>query len=147
MDVDAEIDLLWQYLPEKYKSSIQRATEDEEKSDAFEFQDTCTTVEVTLAEKIVATVDIVKKNKPYENLAVKPSEKPSEKVWDMLTFIDTGGQPQFISMLPAVNNFAMVTFIVHKITGGKNSLAEKVVVKHNSVEQGIEEYTYLSSAY
>ena len=42
---------------------------------------------------------------------------------DILTFMDTGGQPQFISMLPAVNSFAMITFIIHKMKkGGKNSL-------------------------
>ena len=45
----------------------------------------------------------------------KLSEKQLGKVWDILTFMDTGGQPQFISMLPAVNSFAMVSFIIHKM--------------------------------
>ena len=34
------------------------------------------------------------------------------KTWDMLTFLDTGGQPEYISMLPAVNCSVMITFVV-----------------------------------
>jgi len=37
----------------------------------------------------------------------------SSDVWDVVTLLDTGGQPQFINMLPAVNSSAMITFIVH----------------------------------
>ena len=57
-----------------------------------------------------------------------------DKVWDILTFMDTGGQPQYISMLPAVNSFAMITFIVHKMTGGRESLDEKFTVRHGDIE-------------
>ena len=39
---------------------------------------------------------------------------PSD-VWDVLTLLDTGGQPQFINMLPAINNSVMLTFIVHNL--------------------------------
>ena len=56
------------------------------------------------------------------------------KVWDILTFMDTGGQPQYISMLPAVNNFAMITFIVHKMKGGRESLDDKFMVQHGNKE-------------
>ena len=66
----------------------------------------------------------------------------------MLTFIDTGGQPQFISMLPAVNNFAMITFIVQKMEAGAlnefikfqygNKMGEIFVKRHSY------RYTYLS---
>ena len=57
--------------------------------------------------------------------------QPHDEIWDILTFIDTGGQPQFISMLPVVNCSAMITFIVHKMTkGGKESLDDKFVVMH-----------------
>ena len=55
-----------------------------------------------------------------------------DKVWDILTFMDTGGQPQYISMLPAVNSFAMITFIVHKMTGGRKSLDDKFMVQHGN---------------
>ena len=61
-----------------------------------------------------------------------PKKNPKE-VWDILTFMDTGGQPQLISMLPAVNSFAMITFIVHKLKeGGKESLRRAVEVQYGN---------------
>ena len=78
------------------------------------------------------------------------NKKPREAVWDMLTFMDTGGQPQFISMLPAVNSFAMITFIIHKLeTGGQNSLNKIVEVQYGNEKGEISykphphKYTYL----
>ena len=76
--------------------------------------------------------------------------KPPGEVWDILTFMDTGGQPQFISMLPAVNSFAMITFIVHKMEkGGRNSLNKIVKVQYGNEKGEISykphphKYTYL----
>ena len=138
MRIDTEILQLMKYLPKKCtRPSIQKPAEEEEQRIAeSEIKQTC-----TIAEKMIcgnlATVD-----------TETPVETPVEKVWDILTFIDTGGQPQFISMLPAVNHFAMITFIVHNMTGGKKSLTQKVVVTHGnehgqiSSEQRTREYTY-----
>ena len=67
------------------------------------------------------------------NTETKLNKKPHGKTWDILTFMDTGGQPQFISMLPAVNSFAMITFIIHKMEpGGKKSLDEMVKVQYGN---------------
>ena len=85
---------------------------------------------------------------------VKSTKKLDDKevgaVWDILTFMDTGGQPQFISMLPAVNSFAMVTFIIHKMkAGGQNSLNKIVEVQYGNEKGEIfyklhpQKYTYL----
>ena len=78
-----------------------------------------------------------------------PKKDPND-VWDILTFMDTGGQPQFISMLPAVNSFAMITFIVHKLReGGKESLRRIVEVQYGNEKGEISfnlhqhKYTYL----
>ena len=46
---------------------------------------------------------------------------------NLFTFMDTGGQPQFISMIPAVNSSALVTFIIHNVN---NSLNDEVTVSH-----------------
>ena len=80
----------------------------------------------------------------------KLNKKSPGEVWDILTFMDTGGQPQFISMLPAVNSFAMITFVVHKIeTGGQNSLNKIVEVQYGNEKGEISykphphKYTYL----
>ena len=80
----------------------------------------------------------------------KLNKKLPGAVWDILTFMDTGGQPQFISMLPAVNSFAMITFIVHKMeTGGQSSLNEIVKVQYGNEKGEVSykphphKYTYL----
>ena len=51
----------------------------------------------------------------------------SDEIMNVFTFMDTGGQPQFISMLPAVNSSAMVTFIIHNVA---KSLDDDVTVTH-----------------
>ena len=61
---------------------------------------------------------------PNQKISAKPG-----KIWDILTFVDTGGQPQFINMLPVVNSFAMITFIVHDMCNGLHKLVE---VKHKN---------------
>ena len=80
----------------------------------------------------------------------KLNERSPGEVWNILTFMDTGGQPQFISMLPAVNSFAMITFIVHKMeTGGQNSINKIVKVQYGNEKGEISykphphKYTYL----
>ena len=55
-----------------------------------------------------------------------PGDPPD--VWNMLTFLDTGGQPTFINMLPAVNSSAMITFIMLSMEHGVESLNENVTV-------------------
>lgn len=60
----------------------------------------------------------------------KESKEPP-LVWDILTLLDTGGQPQFINMLPAVNTSAAITFVVLNMMGGVKSLDEKVLVHYN----------------
>ena len=116
MDVDSEIDQLKSYLPKKY-------TKQSDFTQGSDVQKICTIAEDMICNALADNAD--------SDEEILPTE-PAEKVWDILTFMDTGGQPQFISMLPAVNKFAMITFIVHKMTGGKLSLTEKVKVKHRN---------------
>lgn len=52
-------------------------------------------------------------------------------IWDILTLLDTGGQPQFINMLPAINTSATITFLVLNMMGGVEMLDEKVLVHYN----------------
>ena len=59
------------------------------------------------------------------------------EVWDVLTFLDTGGQPEYISMLPAVNSAVMVTFVVLSLENGPSSLSRKI-----TVYEGEENYSY-----
>ena len=52
------------------------------------------------------------------------------EIWDILTLLDTGGQPEFINMLPAVNSSATITFVVLNMAGEGKVLEERVQVHH-----------------
>ena len=134
MKIDDEIDLLKSYLPKKH-TKLSHSIQD----DISEIQKKCTITEDMMSKLLVEEINVKigtnaegetdlgkeinlggETNSVEEALATRPP-------WDILTFMDTGGQPQFISMLPAVNSFAMITFIVHKL---KESLDASVEIKH-----------------
>ena len=96
-----------------------------------EYQKTHTVTESIMSGKLVSSSAVSESS---------PATQLPEEVWDILTFMDTGGQPQYISMLPAVNSFAMITFIVHKMTGGRKSLDDKFIIKHGN-EEGEHSFT------
>ena len=124
MDIDKEIDQLTRYLPIKPESA------NEESPPELEIPD-CTIPENIMIDKFANSVEIV--------------ASKCDETWDVLTFVDTGGQPRLINMLPALNSFAMITFIVHKLAAGKNSLHKKVEVKRGNRSEGAPkyaEYTY-----
>ena len=75
-----------------------------------------------------------------ESTSITNHASDKEDTWNILTFLDTGGQPQFINMLPAVNSCAMVTFIVHNMT---NTLDSPVKVAHGNKDgkQSFASYT------
>ena len=56
------------------------------------------------------------------------NQKDLSEVWEILTFIDSGGQPSYINMLPTINSSAMITFIVYNMEGGIKSLDNPVTV-------------------
>ena len=78
-------------------------------------------------------------------LASKNDTPPDDfpEVWDMLTFLDTGGQPAFINMLPALNSSAMITFILHSMEGGVDSLTKKVTVYGDGPKEYSLDYNYI----
>ena len=160
MNIDDEILQLESYLPEKYASftsvppstSTLTLTNNNNNIQAPPMQDT------ELGIKKVENNTEPESNTDNNKLALanvslqakKLNKKPLGKTWDILTFMDTGGQPQFISMLPAVNSFAMITFIIHKIeSGGQKSLDEIVKVQYGNEKGEISfqvhphKYTYL----
>ena len=49
-------------------------------------------------------------------------------VWDIINFLDTGGQPEFVNILPAVSSSVALTFIVFNLTKSLDSL---VHVQHS----------------
>ena len=62
----------------------------------------------------------------YFNIPVSES---LPKTWDLFTFLDTGGQPQFINLLPAINACTAITFVVLNMSNGKKCLNESVLAQ------------------
>ncbi|XP_065893511.1 uncharacterized protein [Dysidea avara] len=60
------------------------------------------------------------------------------KVWNMINLLDTGGQPEFISLFPAIKSSVALTFIILNMKGGAKSLDEPVLVVHS--EDGEQSY-------
>ena len=60
------------------------------------------------------------------------------KVWNMINLLDTGGQPEFISLFPAIKSSVALTFIILNMRGGAKSLDEPVLVVHS--EDGEQSY-------
>ena len=70
--------------------------------------------------------------------------KEALEIWDMLTLLDTGGQPELISMLPSVNTSAAVNFIVFDLSiGSEGDLSNGVscLKKHVEGQSSKEGYT------
>ena len=59
-----------------------------------------------------------------------PISESLPKTWDLFTFLDTGGQPQFINMLPAINACTAITFVVLNMSNGKECLDESVLAQY-----------------
>ena len=77
-------------------------------------------IEVNIAKADLVTVDIAKADS---------SKTPSlGDVWDIINFLDTGGQPEFVNILPAISNSIAITFIVLNLSKDLDSL---VHVQHS----------------
>ena len=145
MNIDDEIDHLMLYLPipKNYtRPSIQEESNLQQVQTADNQEST-----TTQDQKSPTLVEDIMSRKFASNNAL---EQPPEETWDIFTFIDTGGQPQFISLLPVVNVSAMITFIVHKMKKeGKIGINQKFEVQHknkkgkNSFSKHTYECTYL----
>ena len=74
----------------------------------------------TIAKAHLAAVDIAKADS---------SDTPElGDVWDIINFLDTGGQPEFVNVLPAVSSSIALTFIVFNL---RKRLNDFVRVEHN----------------
>ena len=75
-------------------------------------------------------VDITKADLVAVDIAKADSSKcpPLGDVWDIINFLDTGGQPEFVNILPAVSSSIALTFIVFNLS---NSLDDLVHVQHS----------------
>ena len=66
-----------------------------------------------------------------------PISESISETWDLFTLLDTGGQPEFINMLPAINSSTAITFVVLNMSNGKACLNNLVTAQYKC-----EEYNY-----
>ena len=66
----------------------------------------------------------------------------SSEVWNILTLFDTGGQPEFINLLPAINADAAVNFLVLDISKGKECLDQPVLAQHSNIDYNKRKLSY-----
>ena len=83
-------------------------------------EDNMAKTEVDIAKADLVAVDIAKADS---------SNAPSlGDVWDIINFLDTGGQPEFVNILPAISSSIALTFIVFNLS---KRLDDLVHVEHN----------------
>ncbi|XP_065907255.1 uncharacterized protein [Dysidea avara] len=86
------------------------------------------------------TFDTVVNDALHSHLSVnKLIHRPGE-VLNIITLLDTGGQPEYIHLLPTVNVNPMVNFIVHDLSKG---LKQQVLVEYSEHGQHIFEPYHL----
>ena len=68
------------------------------------------------------SLEVKEDNSTLDNevLNCSVSDNPSE-TWNILTIIDTAGQPEFINLLPAINKQAKISFVVFNMHSGLDS--------------------------
>ena len=100
-----------QYITKEKRSFAQRVTgllQDSVKSEKME------------------TFDCLVQNSIESNSMFKDDFKYNTDVLNIITLLDTGGQPEFIHLLPTVNIHPMVNFVVHDLS---RSLEDQVLVE------------------
>ena len=68
----------------------------------------------------------------FESIVLSPNQKvvthrPGEML-NILTLLDTGGQPEYIHLLPTINIYPTVTFVIHDLS---KSLSDQVLVEYS----------------
>ena len=66
----------------------------------------------------------------YTNAVNTPISESIPETWDLFTLLDTGGQPEFINMLPAINSSTAITFVVLNMSNGKACLNNLVTAQY-----------------
>ena len=117
-DLDEKIDNAQSETPSLHLSPTSSLTDNIPRNESAVETNEVVDVDITKADEV--TVDIAKADS---------SNAPSlGEVWDIINFLDTGGQPEFVNILPAVSSSIALTFIVFNLS---ESLGSLVHVKHN----------------
>ena len=118
-------------------------------------QDPSVNPDVTTSKVSSKTMSLINLQSPPSSLNIKKQKCAVEdniasadywvpslgEVWNMINLLDTGGQPEFVNLLPAVSSSISLTFIVLNMEGGMKALDEPVLVVHSEYgKQSFEPY-------
>ena len=78
--------------------------------------------------------------KEMANLSTSELRDKIPDTWDLFTLLDTGGQPEFIKMLPAINDFAALTFVVLNMCKGKKCINDNVKAQYSCKDHDYPEH-------
>ena len=90
-------------------------------SKAEPLEDTISTNQQISTEEQMAT---------YTDSVNAPISESTPETWDLFTLLDTGGQPEFINILPAINSSTAITFVVLNMSSGKACLNDLVTAQY-----------------
>ena len=88
---------------------------------------------ITATSQLLDENEEISKSVGIEEEMVTYTDSVSEsipKTWDLFTLLDTGGQPEFINMLPAINASTAITFVVLNMSSGKECLNNPVLAQY-----------------
>ena len=109
-------------------------------------QDPSVNPDVTTSKVSSKTMSLINLQSPPSSLNIKKQKCAVEddiastwsyrvpslgEVWNMINLLDTGGQPEFVNLLPAVSSSISLTFVVLNMEGGIKALDEPVLVVHS----------------
>ena len=91
--------------------------------------------------KVEAKDDSVQISTEEEMLNYKSTSESRPETWDLFTLLDTGGQPEFINLLPAINVSTAITFVVLNMSKGHKGLKDPVIAQYKCPGYNYEEYS------
>ena len=107
------------------QTEFEVSVSDEHQENISSKKESNTKHETVDSERNMTNIDYV--NIPKEILEGQHDKKL--EMWDMLTLLDTGGQPELINMLPAINISTTVSFLVFNLSKGDKCLEQLVVAQ------------------
>ena len=78
------------------------------------------------SEKMTCFSELVQSN--IDSSATEQYILPTGEVLNIITLLDTGGQPEYIHLLPTINIYPMVNFVVHDLS---KNLDDQVLVEYS----------------
>ena len=78
------------------------------------------------SEKMTCFSELVQSN--LDSSATEQYILPTGEVLNIITLLDTGGQPEYIHLLPTINIYPMVNFVVHDLS---KNLDDQVLVEYS----------------